>query len=261
MPNIHIVTVATKPGGYLKWLEESCVRNGSKLTILGMGEEWKGYITKYILMQNFLKTVDKQDIVCFVDAYDVLMVNHIDKLMEKFLKITENTDYKMICASDCISKSDNNIIDDIMLEISLIRMKASKQSRICSGTYIGYVYFLEEAYNWMIQEYTTTGEKDDQVLLQLFYLNTTNIYIDKDSMIFLTQGSQELFHHFTKKEDDNYVFLHKVRNQEMITDLLFYGYSISYEEIIEVINCSINESTCKNIYHSIEFFKKLVSRC
>jgi len=100
MPNIHIVTVATKPGGYLKWLEESCIRNGTKLIILGMGEEWKGYITKYLLTDNFLKTISEDDIVCFIDAYDVLMTQHIDKLTEKFLKITENNDYKIICASD-----------------------------------------------------------------------------------------------------------------------------------------------------------------
>ena len=44
MPNFHIVTVATKPGGYLKWLKQSCKRNGTDLIILGMDQEWKGYI-------------------------------------------------------------------------------------------------------------------------------------------------------------------------------------------------------------------------
>lgn len=71
MKNIHIITIATKPGGYLKWLEQSCKRNGTNLIILGMGTEWKGYITKCILVKEFLEKIPQDDIVCVIDAYEI----------------------------------------------------------------------------------------------------------------------------------------------------------------------------------------------
>ena len=59
MIEIKIITVATKPGGYLKWLKESCIRNGTELIVLGMGQEWKGYISKYVLIREYLENLDE----------------------------------------------------------------------------------------------------------------------------------------------------------------------------------------------------------
>lgn len=246
MPNIHIVTVATKPGGYLKWLEESCIRNGTKLIILGMGGEWKGYITKYLLMDNFLKTIAEDDIVCFIDAYDVLMTQHIDKLTEKFLKITENNDYKIICASDVAD----------MFFISKWYFESRDHPLINSGTYMGYSKNIKEVLKWMINEYNNdNNNSDDQMLLNKYcgQFKGKGIYMDIQKNIFSCELT--LFHE--KKESDDFVFLHRCGNIDMVSALIAYNYIINIDEIIEIKKIEIPyfidkaKDHLQNILHKI----------
>jgi len=236
MQNIHIITVATKPGGYLKWLEESCIRNGAKLIILGMGEKWKGYITKYMLMNNFLKTIPDDDIVCFVDAYDVLMIQHIDKLKAKFLKNTEKSNYKMICALD----------SNPYLELQNWYYESKSNIIINSGTYIGYSKNIQHIMNWMINESNINNNLDDQRLLNMYYsLFPNDIYVDNKKNIFLCECT--LIHE--KKEKDDYVFLHRFANVDMISALVLYNYNISIDEIIELKKIEIPYYVNKVIGH------------
>ena len=60
-----------------------------ELVVLGMGMKWKGLIMKYDLMIKYLKTLNDDDIVCFIDAYDVLPTKNIVKLEKKFVKFSE----------------------------------------------------------------------------------------------------------------------------------------------------------------------------
>jgi hypothetical protein len=237
MQNIHIVTVATKPGGHLKWLEESCIRNGTKLIILGMGSEWKGYITKYILMNEFLKNIPDDDIVCFVDAYDVLMIQHIDKLKEKFLKAIENTDYKMICALD----------SNPYLELQNWYYESNSNIIINSGTYIGYSKNIQHIINWMINESNNDNTKtDDQLLLNKYYkLFENDIYIDKLNKFFLAETT--LIHE--RQQTDDFIFLHRFSNVDMISALILYNYNISIAEIIALKKTEIPYFVNKVIDH------------
>ena len=249
MVNIYIVTVATKPGGYLKWLEESCIRNGTKLIVLGMGSEWKGYVTKPLLVSEFLKTIPDDDIVCVIDAYDVLMVQHIDKLKEKFLEKTKNSNYKMICAKDVEQ-------DAVIKYISEKRFNVKEGNLpICAGTYISYVKFLKEAYDWMLEYSKKNNEKDDQYLLNNYYgIKKDEIYIDNYSKLFKTDGSF-IFKH---KDTDEFVFLHRIFNTEMISVLIFYGYNnISIEELVELFKSSIISVTTKTLSNFPESINKI----
>jgi len=243
MSNIHIVTVATKPGGYLKWLEESCIINGTKLLVLGMGAEWKGYITKYLLMNDFLKTIPEDDIVCFVDAYDVLMVQHIDKLKEKFLNITEKTNCKIICAID---PGDKEFLSRWSFDVS------DGNKLINSGTYIGYSKELKVFYNWTLDKYHNDNSLvDDQLLLNTYYkLFKNNIIIDNQQQFFLCEKTA--FHEI--KEKDDYVFLHRCANVDMVLTLVSYNYNISINEIIELKIIDLPICIDKLIHHTKNTF-------
>jgi len=247
MVNIHIVTIATKPGGYLKWLEESCIRNGTKLIILGMGSEWKGYITKPLLVSEFLKTIPVDDIVCVIDAYDVLMVQHIDKLKEKFLNITENTDYKMVCTLDPL----------VFGELSKWYFNSSDCKEIINaGTYIGYSNYLKKMYTWTLDKYHNDNSlTDDQVLLNKYYtLFKNDIFIDNKAKLFLCE--QSVFH--TIKEKDDYVFLHRISNIDMVSALILYNYHFTIDEIIELKKIEVPYFINKSVT-SIEIgFNKLI---
>ena len=77
MNKLHIVTVATDSQYYFPYLVESCKRNGKELEVLGMGEVWQGFNWKYVKMMEYLKTLPTDDIVCFVDGYDVVCCRNL----------------------------------------------------------------------------------------------------------------------------------------------------------------------------------------
>lgn len=250
MPDFHIVTVATKPGGYLKWLKQSCKRNGTDLIILGMDQEWKGYISKYILIKEYLYNIPEDDIICFVDAYDVLMIQHIDILKDKFIKHTENTDYKLICALD---PQKNKIFK------WYYGSDETEDTIINSGTYIGFVGFIKTMYKDMIEMYNLNNLlSDDQILLNKFYKNNKNeILIDKNKKFFLCECFQNIIH--VKKANDDFVFLHRYGNNEMISALIQYGYNFDLNEIITVGKNEIQNFSKKvqgHLFHTLKRSKE-----
>ena len=106
MNNLHIVTVATDPKYYFPYLVESCKRNGKELEVLGFGEKWKGFYWKYELMIEYLKSVSENDIVCFIDGYDVICTRDLNELKESFIKIKNEKNCKIIVGHDKIKKNN-----------------------------------------------------------------------------------------------------------------------------------------------------------
>ena len=255
MTNIHIITVATKPGGYLKWLEQSCKRNGTNLIILGMGTEWKGYISKYIIMNEYLNKIPEDDIICFVDAYDVIMLQHIEILKDKFIKHTKNTDYKLICTVDStVVNSFSNWYYGVGKDQDII---------INSGTYIGYAGYIKLMYQNMIEIYNSNNLlSDDQFLLNKFYINHKNeILIDKNKKFFLCESFQNIIH--TRKESDDFVFIHRPANYEMISVLIQHGYKINLNDINTLSTNEINyfiKKVSNHLKHITEFTKAELSK-
>ena len=85
MLQLYIVTIATESKFYFPYLIKSCEKNGIKLTILGYGEKWKGFNWKFKLVLEFLKKINKNDIVCFIDGYDVICTKNLTMLPYFFL--------------------------------------------------------------------------------------------------------------------------------------------------------------------------------
>ena len=61
------------------------------LVILGMNTKWEGFITKYKLLLAYLNNINNaisdDDIICFIDAYDVLptkRMNDLEKTYKEF---------------------------------------------------------------------------------------------------------------------------------------------------------------------------------
>ena len=81
---LHLVTVATHSERYLPVLEKQAEDNGVKLVKLGMGKEYPGHYIKDLEMIEYLKKIDENDIVTFVDGFDSLMLAHKDEIVKKF---------------------------------------------------------------------------------------------------------------------------------------------------------------------------------
>lgn len=67
-PLVRVVTVATKDDGYLPTLRHSL----PCLEVLGFNRPWNGYISKFEYLDERLRDFNDDQIVVFIDAYDVI---------------------------------------------------------------------------------------------------------------------------------------------------------------------------------------------
>jgi hypothetical protein len=194
-------------------------------------------------VKEFLEKIPQDDIVCVIDAYDVLMLQHVDILKDKFIKQTENTDYKLICAIDPLPVNPlSNWYYGIEKEQNII---------INAGTYIGFSGFIHSMYKNMIELYNLNNLlSDDQFLLNKFYINHKNeILIDKNNKFFLCEASDNIFH--IKKRTDDFVFIHRPMNYEMISVLIQNCYKIDLNEMIAVSTNELKSLIKKGSNHLI----------
>jgi hypothetical protein len=157
MTKLHIITVATHNKYYLPYLIKS-VNKYNKLKILGFGTKWKGFNYKYNLMRQELLKLPKDDIVCFVDGYDVLCVRDLNDMIDSFIEIKNREKCKIIAGYD-------NVFNKfIKLYTRLYFTKSINKTVINSGTYIGYV---EDLLN-MLNSMDKNNLLDDQILLNKY---------------------------------------------------------------------------------------------
>ena len=87
---VHVVTVATRLAEgsaeleSFRRLERSCSRIGLPLTVLGEGNEWKGFGTKLRLVLDHLKESPGEAIVVFVDGFDTFFLPSARELFSRF---------------------------------------------------------------------------------------------------------------------------------------------------------------------------------
>jgi len=80
-----IVTVATRPDPGLTMLIESMEKFGLDYVVLGQDQQWKGFGTKIILLEKYLKSIDPEYThVVFVDAYDVALLSGMDEIEKQY---------------------------------------------------------------------------------------------------------------------------------------------------------------------------------
>jgi hypothetical protein len=179
MTNLHIVTVATESKYYFPYLVKSCKRNGKNIKVLGYGEKWEGYNFKYKKITEYLKTLPNNDIVCFVDGYDVICTKNLNNMPIVFEEIKNRTGSKIIVGYD----NKKNIYSKIL---TYFIFGMCNNTLLNSGTYIGNVVdillMLEK-----INNISSDMNADDQLLLTKYCnLNPNDVYIDVHNELFLT---------------------------------------------------------------------------
>jgi len=186
---IHIVTIATHNKGYLDTLAEGCAKGGLKLNILGMGEKWQGFAWKFRQLREFIKPLNDNDIVIFVDGYDTLCIDNIDNIYKRFIDSNTN----ILVSTDSIPKS--------LLHKYLVHKVFNKCKKVSinTGMYMGYVKYLKELLDRVCARYDCNDTKlDDQRVFTEFcnsnndFFNN-NVKIDTDNKVFLNIGPDTLF--------------------------------------------------------------------
>ena len=77
---LHIVTYATHSERYLPVLKKRC----PQLVVLGKGKPWRGLFDKVEATIAYCRSLPPTDIVCFVDAFDTVMLTDASTLIERY---------------------------------------------------------------------------------------------------------------------------------------------------------------------------------
>jgi hypothetical protein len=180
---LYVITIATHNDYYLPYLKESCYKNGYELIILGYGEKWKGFNWRNKLVLNFLEKTKDDDIICYIDGFDVICCRNLKELPNVFNNLVTLHNCKIIVGEHKFVKNKLNYLQYLF---NSIYFSKCKNMLLNAGTYISkskdLKYILQKIY------FTNPNDKlDDQILLTEYCINNlSNIYIDTKNEIFLT---------------------------------------------------------------------------
>ena len=73
--------------GWFDALRVSAERHGYRLVVLGWGEPWTGLSMKLRLMRDHLRGLPGDDLVCFVDAFDVVVLIDAADLAVRYARL------------------------------------------------------------------------------------------------------------------------------------------------------------------------------
>jgi len=172
--NFKIVTVATEPEKM--WaLEQSAKKYGVEVHNLGKDHPWRdpmeglAGMPKIQLVNEYLATLQDDDVVLFMDGYDTFFADDPKEVLERYLQF----------GADIVFGAESEhwpLVDD-----EFMRNKwpdtGTPYKYLNSGLYIGRAKALHE---FIAQDATESASKDDQLYCQLRYLKTNpNPIIDK----------------------------------------------------------------------------------
>ena len=174
---LHIFTLGTDIKR-IAALKESAALCDYKINYI-IPSVWTGYQDKLFYMRDAIKDIPAGDIICFVDAYDVIAYGSEDELVSKFKE--HNCDFLISCEANCYPGefSDKHPILNTKTVYKFIN----------SGTYIGYRHAVWDFLTWKsveeIVKYCKHGT--DQYYLMSYFLEyhkTKRIVLDYGQTIF-----------------------------------------------------------------------------
>ena len=183
MNDIHIVTVATHSEYYYPYLVDTIKKNNGNIKVLGYGEKWQGFSWRYELMINYLSELDPNDIVCFVDGYDVICTRDLSELKITFLEFKKKHGCKVIISHHKIKQIFPKKL------INTLYFGTCNKELVNAGTYIGNAGDLLIMVK-NIYDLSYSNSSDDQVLMTKYCKkNTKDFYIDTENEIFFVIDS------------------------------------------------------------------------
>lgn len=176
---MKIVTVCTHAERYFPCLVESLKRFNETLVILEWGKKWTGYRQKLSAMLNYLKTIDAEEIVCFIDAYDVILLQSPSELERRF-KASKS---KMIIAKDGQSP---NLVVQYFIQNGFPNVHCVPTN---SGTYIAYAGHLLKLLTEIEQsqkKHPSKSNNDQEIIAKWCQTNEGWLDVDVNCELFLT---------------------------------------------------------------------------
>jgi len=175
---LHIITIATDIDR-LAYLQYTAKYFNLEINYIILNE-WRGFIDKILYINNALKEIPDNDIVCFIDAYDVLVNCKYDEIIEKFMEY--NCDLLFGAELNCYPDKYKKELDEINNEI----VSLNKYKYPNSGGYIGYKNAIVKLFSWknINKIYEITLDGGDQSYFIEYYIAHTSVKLDTQCKIF-----------------------------------------------------------------------------
>jgi len=213
---MKLVTVATKSDRYFPYLVQSCERYGANLVVLGWGMPWQGFMMKFKLTIDYLKTLPEDEVVCVIDAYDVILLKPLEEIDEMF----RGSGQRIIGALEGCNGGLYNIITSLYFGLC-------KGRPINAGTYIGYKEDLLAMMEGICNIFNCSDKTLDDQKILINYCKKENLFIDverKYFMVICAFSKPPLLSDITKS-----CILHGPGNANMDSIITNLGYTITDE--------------------------------
>ena len=173
MPEEYLLTVATKSYG----LYDNLINNKFSYPVktLGFGMEWEGFIMKFKLVEKYIKNLNDDDIIIFVDAFDTVINKNPKIAFEMFKK----QNFKVLFSQDM--DFENRIINFINNKI----FKNKNHKIINSGLYMGQVFYIKKILKEILNVHEKYKTTDDQIAANFVYPKFKFVGLDLNKDIFL----------------------------------------------------------------------------
>lgn len=232
---MRLVTVATHSGGYFKYLQQSCERHGAKLEVLGWKQRWRGFQWRFQLMNEYLKSLHDDEVVCFIDSFDVILLRPLSELETLFRSVAKNIGAKIIVGCENNSSAFQRIGGNYIFG-------SCQKKYLNAGTYIGFARDLKRITDQMMAASSNPGSDDQIMMTQVCNQieNQGDFHIDCDNMFFITHCN--MFGNFLNSQmkvvneqlmvnGSRPFFAHGSANTNMRDLLAKFGYHVSPAEV------------------------------
>ena len=179
---LRVVTVATSGEGYFDYLVKSCKRHGIFLEVLGMGQKWQGFNWRTTILMEYLENLPEHELVCIVDAYDVIVTSNACEIMKRFWDMTAQHRVKIIAGCE-------NPLNPMTKWFARGIFGSCKNKLLNAGTYIGQVKHLKVFLQSMQQLSNDPKDDDQQLMTKICHKNPNMVHIDVENELFLTLNS------------------------------------------------------------------------
>jgi len=252
---IKYICIATEMKLYLPYLQKMI----PELVILGMNTKWEGFITKYKLLLAYLNNSDNDnkikddDIICFIDAYDVLPTKRINELEETYKAFeTAHPQVRIIVGYDKV----DNVFHEYLSK-NIFGTIGDDDTRLNSGQFIGRSKNIKHIINYILEN--TIEFKTDQIELTK-YTNQfkDDIYIDKEQIMFYVKSKplQQVTMYHTRKSS----FIHANGNGFLETFLEEeHGIKVSRKELYNNYMNNIQGCFKKLVLYDMIFINNIMT--
>jgi hypothetical protein len=157
-----------------KTLVKSATANNINIHINGIGVKWKDFSNKLENFHKFLENVNDNKIVMCLDAYDVIIFDNAENILNKFKEF----DKPLVFSAEIYCWPDKDIYNYYPE-----KTKNEKFKFVNAGTYMGYAWRIKEMlnefrktnYNCLTYDTNKYHKKvDDQRCLTRYYLDNVN---------------------------------------------------------------------------------------